>query len=168
MGLLEDSLNTRISNVSYKDVVISPAAVREAICKLKLDKRDGYGGLSSDHFINAGSDLSVHISLLVTSLFSHGYVPDELCLSTVCLIPKDRRGDMGDSNNYRGITLSSIICKIVDLIVLSRYYDLLVTSELQFGFKPGHSTGMCTMILKEVVSYYNNHASSVYCTFFGY
>ena len=72
---------------------------------------------------------------------------------------------MGDSNNYRGIALSSIICKIVDLVVLSRYYDSLVTSELQFGFKPGHSTGMCIMILKEVVSYYNSHASSVYCTF---
>jgi hypothetical protein len=89
MGSLENSLNTSITNVSYKDVVISPAAVWEAICKLKLGKHDGYGGLLSDHFINAGFDLSVYINLLVTSLCFHGYVPDELCLSNVCLIRTD-------------------------------------------------------------------------------
>jgi hypothetical protein len=103
--------------------------------------------------------------MLLTALFSHGYVPDELCLSTVIPIPKDKRGDMSDSSNYRGIALSSIICKITDLIVLSRYNDLLMSSELQFGFKPKRSSGMCTMLLKEVESYYTSHASSVYCTF---
>jgi hypothetical protein len=53
---------------------------------------------------------------------------------------------MGDSNNYGGIALSPLIFKIVDLIVLSRYYDLLVTSELQFGFESEHFTGKRPMI----------------------
>ena len=47
--------------MSYIDVVISPAAVWEAICKLKLGKHDGYGGISSNHFINAGFDLMVYV-----------------------------------------------------------------------------------------------------------
>jgi hypothetical protein len=40
-----------------------------------------------------------------------------------------------------------LFVKMVDSIVLSRYYDLLVTSELQFGFKPDHSTCMCICVL---------------------
>lgn len=41
--------------------------------------------------------------------------------------------------------------------------DYLITSELQFGFKPRHSTNMCTLLLKETVSYYTRNHSSVYC-----
>jgi len=49
-----------------------------------------------------------------------------------------------DSNNYRGISLSSIVLKIIDLIILSRYSDLLCTSGLQIVFKSKMSTGIYT------------------------
>ena len=48
--------------------------------------------------------------------------------------------------------------------MLSRYSDKLLTSDLQFGFKAKRSTSMCTMVLKEVISYYVKNGSSVYCT----
>ena len=35
---------------------------------------------------------------------------------------------------------------------------------MQFGFKAGHSTSLCTMVLKEVVEYYIKHGGSLYCT----
>lgn len=53
------------------------------------------------------------------------------------------------TTNYRAITLSSILGKLFDRIVLTRYSDILATSQLQFGFKKQHSTAMCSMILKE-------------------
>ena len=34
---------------------------------------------------------------------------------------------------------------------------------MQFGFKPAHSTSMCTFVLKETLSYYTQNDSSVYC-----
>jgi hypothetical protein len=46
---------------------------------------------------------------------------------------------------------------------MNRYYDKLVTSELQFGFKEKRSTTMCSMILKESIEYYINNGSGVYC-----
>ena len=72
---------------------------------------------------------------------------------------------VADSTNYREIAISSVFSKVVDNIILNKYSDLLSTSKLQFGFKCGHSTNMCTMILKETVSYYIHNGSSVYCTF---
>ena len=54
------------------------------------------------------------------------------------------------SDNYRGITLSFIFRKVLDLIVLMRYSDKLESSSLQFGFKVKHSTAMCTIIVKKM------------------
>ena len=70
-----------------------------------------------------------------------------------------------DSANYRGISLSSIFGNVFDLVILSRYASHLCTSDYQFGFRSKRSTGMCTMILNECISYYVNNGGSVYCTF---
>ena len=77
-------------------------------------------------------------------------------------IPKGSQSGC-NSNNYRGIALSSILGKVIDLILLERLSSKLDTSHLQFGFKRGHSTNMCTMVLKETVAYYTSNESSVHC-----
>jgi len=61
--------------------------------------------------------------------------------------------------------LSSIFGKIFDIVILSRYSEHLESCELQFGFRPKRSAAMCTMMLKETVSYYVKNSSNVYCTF---
>jgi len=40
-----------------------------------------------------------------------------------------------DSNNFRGIALSSVYGKLLDNLVLFQFGDELQTSQLQFGFK---------------------------------
>ena len=101
---------------------------------------------------------------MLSSLVVHGYVTDDLSFSTVLLIPKSKHLNYSDSTNYRGIALSSILGKLFDLYVLNRYESFLATSNLQFGFKRGHSTSMCTMILKEAIDYYRTNGNDVYCT----
>ena len=90
---------------------------------------------------------------------------DEFLLSTTVPIPKGRNANLTNSENYRGITLSSVFGRLLDLIILNRYSDQLNSSELQFGFKRNRSTAMCSMIAKEVISYYTNCNSSVHCVF---
>ena len=70
-----------------------------------------------------------------------------------------------DSNNYRGIALSPIFVKISDHVILMRYQSKLMSSDLQFGFKAKCSTNLCSVILKETMSYYVNNNSMVFCTF---
>ena len=55
----------------------------------------------------------------------------------------------------RGIVLSSIFDKILDLIVSTRYKNQLSSCEQQFGFKAKRSTNMCTMVCKEAIDYYS-------------
>ncbi len=77
----------------------------------------------------------------------HGLSPDSMILGTVVPIPKNRCQPMVDSNNYRAITLSSIIGKVLDWVVLLKESESLGSSDLQFGFKQGVSTTQCSFVM---------------------
>jgi hypothetical protein len=147
------------------DCVVTLDDVRSAVSKLKHGKGDVNNLIASNHFIYATDDLFIHISLLLSSLIILGSAPDMFLRSTITPIPKGHNQNLSDSANYRGIAISSILGKLLDNIILNKYRHLLCTSELQFGFKQEHSTHMCTMVLKETISYYMHNSSSVFCTF---
>ena len=94
----------------------------------------------------------------------HGFAAGDMATCTLIPIPKGKNNSGTDSVNYRGIVLSSIFGKIFDLIFLNKFSDCLFTSTLQFGFKPKHSTSMCTMVLKETLAYYTVDGGSAFCT----
>ena len=81
------------------------------------------------------------------SMFVHGYTPNDLLESVFTSIPKDSRGNLCTDANYRGIALCSIICKIIDIVIINKYKDKLVTSELQFAYKSEMSSIIRTTIL---------------------
>jgi len=166
MNDISKVLGNRISELGYSpDYVITASDVVSAICKLKWNKNDGCAGLSTNHLKYATPELFVHISCLFSAIVVHGSVPNDFLSSTAVPIPKGRNVNLTDSTNYRGISLSSVLGKLFDLIVLCRYSDYLESCELQFGFKPKRSTAMCSMILKEAISYYSHNNSSVFCVF---
>ena len=133
-----------------------------AIRKLKNDKRDGLQDFYSNHITNASGRMHILLTLLVNSMVIHGHWPPELQNSTIVSIPKDNRGSLSNSENYRGIALSNCKCKIIDKVLLDKYSALLATSSLQFAFKKHHSTVLCTAILLETVSYFKKRNSNVY------
>ena len=92
----------------------------------------------------------------------HGSPPAGLLLSTIVPIPKDKRGNRSNSGNYRAIALGSLFCKMFDNIVLDKHYDNLMSDELQFGYKKGASTVLCTALLKETIDYYAERDSDCY------
>ena len=51
--------------------------------------------------------------------------------------------------------------KVLEHLILKKYSSFLSTSHLQFGFKSGFSTTLCTGVLKNVVSRYIHRGSSV-------
>ena len=88
---------------------------------------------------------------------------EDMILSSIIPIPKDKAGNKCNSANYRGISLSTSLSKILDIVTLERYKSTLCTSDLQFAFKVGHSTSMCTFVLREVVNYFVQRNTPVYC-----
>ena len=167
MQSLLTQLDVKISagGLCQSEHFIYPEDVLNAIGKLHLHKMDGGCGISTDHFCHAGSDLAFHIAFLFTAMIIHGCSPTEFGACTIIPIPKKQNINVADSNNFRGIALSSVFCKLFDNVILDKFAVYLRTSEHQLGFKSKHSTNMCSMILKETISYYIKNKSSVFCTF---
>ena len=142
--------------------VITVEHIRTAIHKLKSGKSDCIDGILSDNFKNGTPRLFTLISLLFTAMLTHGMAPAGLLLSTLVPIPKNKRGNKCDSNNYRQIPISSLLGKLFDLIILEEQYNSLSTDILQFGFKKKSSTVLCTSLLLETVEYYNENNTNCY------
>ena len=79
-------------------------------------------------------------------MLMHGVPPTGLLISSLVPIPKNKRGNMRDSENYRQIAISSLMGKLFDSIVLEEHQDCLFTDLLQFGFKKKASTVVCTSL----------------------
>ena len=63
------------------------------------------------------------------------------------------------------IIVSSSMSKILEYILL-QYVNTSSDSDVyQFGFKAGHSTGLCTKLLKDVVKYCTYSGSHVFACF---
>ena len=105
------------------------------------------------------------LSLLYNLIFYHGHTPADLLKSTIVLIPKDNKASLSGSDNYRGISLFNLLSKLFDHIILLKYSKQLQSSDMQFGYKEGHSTTLCTLIYKEVIDHYINNDSIVYSCF---
>jgi len=89
-------------------------------------------------------------------------------MKTVLLVPgiKDKTCKISGTENYRPIELSSLISKVFERILMDRLKEYLITTENQFGFKSNHGTDLCIYSLKEVVSKYYGHKSTVFVCFY--
>ena len=130
---------------------------------MKPHKDVGNYGFKSDHLINGTNKLFTVLSIMFNAMLSHGFNPDDLLRTTIISIPKDSRGSMCSSDNYRCISLSnSILCKLFDCVFIHTHIDSLQTCDLQFDFKSNHSTVLCTTIYMETINHCVNEGSNVY------
>ena len=160
---IESEFDSKISLELFNNYCVTPAMICKCISLLKKSKNDGDNGFNSNHIIYGGRNLHVYLSELFNTMLIHGYYPKELLKSTIISIPKDRTASLSNSDNYRGISLFNSLCKLFDYVIIELSGESLMTSDMQFGFKSQHSTTMCTVILREVVSNYIEGNSNVYC-----
>ena len=78
------------------------------IRSLSVNKADSVDDLYPDNFKHATDLLIQYITLIINCMISHGIVPDSFMKANVVPIPKNRRVDLTDSNNYRAIATSSM------------------------------------------------------------
>ena len=162
----DELLTNHVADVSYSaDMVISACEVKMACARLKLGKASGPDGLFSESYRYASDRVMILISMLLTACFVHGILPQDMINSSITPIVKNNNGDVTDYDNYRGLALATSASKILEIIILSRYSNLLETSRNQFGFKSSHGTEDCIFALKEVINFYFDHATTVFACF---
>jgi hypothetical protein len=78
---------------------------------------------------------------------------------------KNKGGDLCDSSNYRAIAISNAISKLLEGCLLKFVRKSEVIDNYQFGFKAGHSTALCTSVVKRTIGYYTSRGSHVFACF---
>ena len=156
-------IETSLSSDDLVSSNISPEVVSMALKRIKPGKSDGTD-LFSDHFRYASSSLSDFLAKFFTVMLRHGHIPESLrdCVLQPVLKPGK---DPCCSDSYRPIALAPTLSKVFEWCLLLLDRDAFSTSPLQFGFKEGFSSDLCTGLLKNVIARYTINDSVVYGCF---
>ena len=88
---------------------ISKDEVRAAIKKLKVGKSCGIDGISAEMLKAGGDDTVSFLTKFFNVLFSKGVYPE--IWAKAIIVPIHKKGDTNKTDNYRGVSLLSIISK---------------------------------------------------------
>jgi len=75
---------------------------------------------------------------------------------------KDKNGDLSSSENYRGITINSIIAKIFEACILHKFDKYFYSHDLQFGFKSNFGCSAALFGVQQVAKYFSTRGSYVH------
>ena len=102
------------------------------------------------------------MKLLFQLILKHGFVPDSFGFGISIPLIKDKTGNLNDLDNYRAVTLSCVISKLFEMVVLDICNDVLSTDPLQFSFKTGTGCIYAIFTVKTTVQHFVNKGSSVF------
>ena len=164
------NLYGRNSPVSFQysnaeSIKITAEEVFEGVKMLSCGKSPGPDGLVSEHYKLASPKLYPIIARLISSMFVHGYMPENLIRSALVPIVKNKCKSLTAKDNYRPVALANTFTKIIEHVIIGRIDVYLWTSGNQFGFQKGASTDQCIYVLKELINSYLVSGSSKYCCF---
>jgi hypothetical protein len=81
--------------------------------KLKTDN------LTAEHLQYGVSTISDYLASTINNIFYTKYVPDSIKKGLLTAVPKKDK-DLSSTSNYRGITVISIICKLLEICIRAR------------------------------------------------
>ena len=121
---------------------ISEEEIIQAITKLKRGKAAGLDDISAEMLKLGGKRVHLYLTKLFNSIFDKGLYPSDW--SKAIIVPIFKKGDPEKADNYRGVSLLSVISKCYTSILNQRLYTWLENeqkiSENQAGFRKHYST----------------------------
>ena len=161
-----EGLNSNINSENYAEVdKITPGIVYQAIESLKSCKNDNFYNFKSDAIIIGKDVLINYLTVLFQTFLVHGFMPHNILTSTLQPIIKDKLSNKCSSSNYRAIGSSSLILKLLDIILITIFEDSFTLAEQQFGFQRRSSTTLCSWAVKETVNYFLNRDTPIFACF---
>jgi len=99
--------------------------VDNAVHCLRVGKAAGLDRLTADHILFSHPSLIIQLHTLFNLCMKHGCVPSQFGQGIVIPLVSDKHGDLCDSDNYRGITVSCVISKLLEHCLMNKYGSYL-------------------------------------------
>lgn len=146
------------------DVQINEAEIYTAISQLQSGRSSGPDNLLNEYFIHGKQCIVPILFVLFNKIFDTGYFPDSW--SEGFVIPLHKKGSKNDPNNFRGITLLSVLGKLFTRIINNRLknwaecYNVYI--EAQAGFRTHMSTVDNIFVLHGLITHMINNGKKLY------
>ena len=137
-----------ISNREFHSFRFNILTVTNILKNIDVNKSPGPDGIAGIVLKKCASNLSYPMSILFDISFSTGQLPSDWKLANV--VPVHKKGDKSNVENYRPISLTSLVMKVMEKYLRDELYDKCrqFISDKQHGFLPQKS---CTTQLISVL-----------------
>ena len=124
------------------DIDITYNSVLKKLKKLKINKSPGPDAIHPRVLNNTAESLALPLSIIFQTSLDTKTLPDEWKHANISAIFK--KGKKTLPNNYRPVSLTCVVCKIMESIIRDAIIDHMTRNNLfskyQFGFISGRST----------------------------
>ena len=140
-----------IETYDTEPIQISVEQVRKAIGKLNTGKAPDADGITAEHLKNAGILLAGSITQIMNGIMKVQIIPERLKLGT--LTPIWKKNEKNIPTNYRGITVISVLGKILESILKEELVPVITRKQSKFqrGFTKSTSPLNASLIMQEMI-----------------
>ena len=122
-------------------LVVTPELVAKKIKAMKDNKSPGVDGIPPKLLMETVEQISIPLARVFNLSLKEGVVPFEWKEANI--IPLFKKGSRNKSENYRPVSLTSVICKLLERLIKDHMVDFLVKHKLlnssQHGFLKARS-----------------------------
>ena len=143
----------------------------EEVASVCSNLKPGVSGVSLDyeHIRFAGPTLWNHLFLLYRDFFQTHTVPENLKTGVILPLFKGKGNKANIKDNYRGITMFPTLCKIYEMILLSRSEvfskQKRFFSEMKFGFQEGIGCIEASFTILETINHMLERGCKIFSCF---
>ena len=133
---------------------VSETTLDFALTKVNYSSVSGLDNIHPHFLRHLGPIAKFSILFLFNLSLSFFYLPSEWKIAKIILFFKN--GSRSDPNSYRPISITSIMARLLEHMVLNKLNNFLVKQQVispfQFGFRPKHSTYDCLFRLTSTIN----------------
>ena len=122
-------------------LVVTPELVAKKIKAMKDNKSPGVDGIPPKLLMETVEQISIPLARVFNLSLKEGVVPFEWKEANI--IPLFKKGSRNKSENYRPVSLTTVICKLLERLIKDHMVDFLVKHKLlnssQHGFHKARS-----------------------------
>ena len=148
------------------NVPITSDETAAAFKRLKRHKASGLDGIKAEYLLDAEEILLEPLTTAFNQMLTCG-VPESWCSGVIHPIFKS--GDVNDANNYRGITVTSVLAKLFAMVLETRMSqwteDRALRADGQAGFRKDHRTTDHVFIMRTLIQNAKKSRKKLYCCF---
>ena len=152
------------------DINITRDKVIKKLLKIKTDKSPGSDEIHPRALKESAREIPLPLEIIFNSTLKSRFVPKDWKVADVTTIFKKGKREL--SGNYRPVSLTSVVCKIMESIIRDGIIDHMKQNNLfskkQFGFISGCSTVLQMLHVMEIwTSILDERASidTIYCDY---